>query len=165
LWESIAWMIGMHAVQIGVVAVTSVSMFAGVVLTGGIDPARSGPNALVNTVMSFFRDNLVCILGVAQAATVVYGLLAIQFRLKPQGVRRLGWQLPWLGHWLLVALLMPPLWLLCSVLQNAMFQSIPGSEDSMKELMESLGQAPLWLLVLVIGMGPAIAEELVHFAA
>jgi membrane protease YdiL (CAAX protease family) len=56
---------------------------------------------------------------------------------------------------------MPPLWLLCSVLQNALFQSIPGSEDSMRALMESLGKAPLTLLVLVIGLGPALAEELV----
>jgi membrane protease YdiL (CAAX protease family) len=98
---------------------------------------------------------------VVQGATVVYGLLAIWFRIRPSGVRRLGWQFPWLGHWLLVVLLMPPLCLLCSVLQNAMFEWIPSAETSMKELMESLAQAPLGLLILVIGMGPALAEELV----
>jgi membrane protease YdiL (CAAX protease family) len=136
-------------------------MFARFVLTEGMDLSRSGPAELVNQLTSYFRGNLVLVLGVAQAATIVYGLLAIGLRIRPHGVRRLGWQFPWLGHWLLVVLMMPPLCLLCSVLQNVMFQWMPGSEASIKELMDSLGQAPLSLLVLVIGLGPALAEELV----
>jgi hypothetical protein len=81
-------------------------------------------------------------------------------RFVVRGVRSLGLQLPWGGHWLLIALIIAPLSLLCSTLQAAMFDCFPSSRGQMEELMKSLAQAPLSMLVLIIGLGPALCEEL-----
>src|SRR5579872_519937 len=160
-FESIAWMIGMYFVQFGVIAVAAVLLFAKAVLTDEIDPSRSGAAEITNKLLALFRDDLLAILGASQVATIVYGLLAIRLRIRPQGVRRLGWRFPWQVHWLLVALLMPPMWLLSSSLQNALLQWMPWAETGMKDLQDTFAQAPLWLGVLVIGLQPAVAEELV----
>jgi membrane protease YdiL (CAAX protease family) len=154
-------MIGWHAVQIGITVAAVVLVFSRLALPEGIDPASAGPTGLINAWMSSFRRHAVGILGVAQAGTIVYGLLAIRLRRGPHGLRQLGWQRPWVRHWLLVGLLVPPLWLLCSVIQHTLFQLLPGSRADMQALMQSLSHAPLWLLVLVIGVGPALGEELV----
>jgi len=159
-WESIAWMLGMHAVQIGAAGFVAVIMAIGLLLAVGLDPEGTGPAGLAKESLAFFRENMIVILGVAQLATVVFALFAIRLRVKPRGLSRLGWHLPWAGHWLLVALLMPPLWLMCSTLQHQMFQFFPSAGSEMAELMNSLSQAPLGILVLVIGFGPAIGEEL-----
>lgn len=159
-WESIAWMVGMHAVQIGAAAFVAVIMAIGFLLAVGLDSEGTGATGLAKESLAYFRENMIVILGVAQLATVLFGLFAIRFRARPRGLSRLGWHLPWAGHWLLVALLMPPLWLMCSTLQHAIFQWVPDAEADMAELMSSLSQAPLAILILVIGFGPAIGEEL-----
>jgi membrane protease YdiL (CAAX protease family) len=153
-------MVGMYIVQIVAAVVVGVVMVAGFLLTVGTDPEGTGAVGLTKVLLAFMRDHLIVILGVAQLATVVFALLAIRLRVRPHGLSRLGWQLPWVGHWLLVALLMPPLWLMCSTLQHAMFQVFPSAGSEMADLMNSLSQAPLPILVLVIGFGPAIGEEL-----
>ena len=161
IFESLAWMIGWHAVQIGVTVAAVALVFSRFTLPAGIDQAAAGPTGLISAWQTSFRHNAVGILGVAQAATIIYGLLAIRLRRGRDGLRQLGIQLPWARHWLLVGLLMTPLWILCAALQNAMFQWMPGSQDDLQGLMESLSQAPLWLLVIVMGLGPAVGEELV----
>ncbi|HEY2249824.1 MAG TPA: CPBP family intramembrane glutamic endopeptidase [Planctomycetaceae bacterium] len=161
LLESAAWMIGMLAVQIGALVLTVVLIFAKAVLMEEIDIARSGPAELANRLLALLQGQLLAIVGVSQLATIVYGFLAIKLRLRPSGIRRLGWQFPSSFHWPLVALLMPPMWLLSSSLINVLLKWMPWAEDSMKGMLESFAEAPLWLGVLVIGMGPALAEELV----
>jgi membrane protease YdiL (CAAX protease family) len=110
--------------------------------------------------MPFFESHLVTILGVGQFATVLYALLAVRLRFGKQGLRDLGFQRPWGAHWLLVVLLMFPLWLLCSMLQGDLFEWFPESRRAMQQLFVSISQAPLSVLVLIIGFGPAIGEEL-----
>jgi len=160
-FESIAWMIGWHVVQIGVTIVAVALVFSGFVLPAGFDPAAAGLVGLINAWLSSSPENVVGILGIVQVGTIFYGLLAIRLRRGRHGLRQLGLQFPWTRHWLLVGLLMTPLWILCSALQNAMFQLMPGSHVQMQALIESLSHAPLWLLVLVIGLAPAVGEELV----
>src|SRR5436190_13019207 len=160
-FESIAWMIGLFAVQLGGIALAVSLIFVNALLTGEIDPRRSGPAELVNKLMALFRNDFLAILGASQLATIIYGLLAIQFRIRPRGVRRLGLQLPSLDHSLLVALLMPPMWLLSSALMNVLVQWMPWAEASLKESIDVMVQFPLWLLMLVVGLQPAVAEELV----
>jgi hypothetical protein len=58
-------------------------------------------------------------------------------------------------------LLMLPMWFLSSALMNALLQWMPWAEASMKDSMDVLAQSPLWLLVLAVGLQPAVAEELV----
>lgn len=159
--ESIAWMIGMYAVQLGAIVLAFGLVFARAALTGKIDPAGSGPADLANKLQALFREDFLAILGVSQVATIVYGLLAIQFRIRPRGVRRLGLSPPSPDHWLLVALLMLPMWFLSSALMNALLQWMPWAEASLKDSMDVLAQSPLWLLALVVGLQPAVAEELV----
>jgi membrane protease YdiL (CAAX protease family) len=160
LFESIAWMIGMFVVQSSAFVLTTVLVF-GVVLTTDSDLARTGLTDLVNRIAALLRNDLLVILGVSQLATIAYGWLAIRIRIRPGGLRRLGWQFPSKVHWLFVVLLMPPMWLLSSALQNALFRWMPWTESSMRDLVDAFAQAPLWLGMLVIGVGPAIAEELV----
>ena len=160
-FESLAWMIGWHVVQIGVTVAAVALVFSRFALPAGIDQSTAGPTGLINAWQTSFRIHAVGILGVAQAGTILYGLLAIRLRRGRHGLRQLGFQFPRIRHWLLVGLLMTPLWILCSALQNAMFHWMPGSQDDLQGLMESLSQAPLWLLVIVIGLGPALGEELV----
>jgi membrane protease YdiL (CAAX protease family) len=75
-------------------------------------------------------------------------------------LKRLGWQRPRAGHWLLIAALMLPLSTICSQLQNEVFKLVPWSHDQMARLMESMSSAPLWLALLIIGVCPALGEEL-----
>ncbi len=63
--------------------------------------------------------------------------------------------------WLLVLLLVMPLWLLCSELQKEMFGLFPGAHEEMAQLMEAMAQASLPVLLFVIGAGPALGEELI----
>lgn len=154
-------MIGLHAVQIVASLVSAAAMVVGFILAMGSDFNPYDTAGLVRNLGGFVQGNLVYILGTAQFATVGFGLLAIRLRHRPHGVRRLGLHLPAAGHWLLVALLMPPLWLLCTALQAVMFQYLPGAQNEMAELMQSLADSPLGLLIMVIGAGPALGEELV----
>lgn len=160
-FESLAWMVGWHAVQIGVTIVAIALVFSGFVLPVGFDPAVTGLMGLIDAWLSSARDNIVGVLAVVQTGMILYGLAAIRLRRGRHGLRQLGLQLPWIRHWLLVGLLMAPMWILCSVLQNAVFQWAPSSQSDLQKMTESFLHAPLWLLVLVIGLAPALGEELV----
>jgi hypothetical protein len=61
---------------------------------------------------------------------------------------------------LLVVAGMLPLAALSSQLQNEIFKLLPWSQEQMAELMGSMLSAPLWVVVLIIGAGPALGEEL-----
>jgi hypothetical protein len=61
----------------------------------------------------------------------------------------------------MVLLLVLPLSLLCAELQKHMFGLFPAAHLEMTELMNAMAQASLPALVLVIGAGPAVGEELI----
>jgi len=164
LLESIAWIFGMLVIQFGVLILTIVLFLWYGVSRGDIDLSRSGPIELANQLQTTLKGELLTSLGVSQLATIAYGLLAIQWRIRPAGILRLGWRFPRLFHWLLVGLLMPPMWLLSSSLFNVVLKWMPWAADSLKGMTELIAGAPVWLSVLVIGMGPAVAEELLFRA-
>jgi membrane protease YdiL (CAAX protease family) len=167
IWESIAWMIGVHLVQALAFAAAAVILAAVYLTTTGVNHLENdlasplGLNALTKAVAVFLADNLFYLLAAAQLGTVIFGLGAVRLRLGRQGWSRLGWQMPAAGHWLLALLLVLPLWLLCSKLQQEMFYLFPTAHDEMAQLMQAMAQVSLPALILVIGAGPALGEELV----
>jgi hypothetical protein len=135
-----------------------------VVSPGATNDVRGGRAldgaALMRVFGSRFREEFILIIGMTQLAGAGYALLAVHLRLRPGGLTRLGWQPPRAGHLLLVVAGMLPLAALSSQLQNEIFKLFPWSQDQMAELMGSMLSAPLWVVVLVIGAGPALGEEL-----
>jgi membrane protease YdiL (CAAX protease family) len=122
---------------------------------------QAGRNAITAEMGRFFTENVIFLIAAAQLATVVIGLAAIRLRFGRAGLSRLGWQLPAPGHWLMILLLVLPLWLLCSNLQSRMFEWFPASHMEMTELMKAMAGASLPALLFVIGAGPALGEELI----
>jgi membrane protease YdiL (CAAX protease family) len=167
IWESIAWMTGVHIAQIAAATATAVILAVAFVATTGPDALQksmanqAGLNALSAEVGRYFTENVIVLIGAAQLATIVFGLAAVRLRFGRTGFSRLGWRLPSGGHWLMILLLVLPLWLLCSNLQSCMFELFPASHLEMAELMKAMAGASLPALLFAIGAGPALGEELI----
>jgi membrane protease YdiL (CAAX protease family) len=164
-WESMAWIIGLQVVQFVGLLIASVFLIVwSLVSAGATNGAGSGQAldgaALMRAFSSIFREEFILIIGMTQLAGAGYALLAVHLRLRPRGLARLGWQPPHAGHMLLVVAGMLPLAALSSQVQNEVFKLFPWSQEQMAELMGSLSLAPLWMVVLIIGAGPAVGEEL-----
>ncbi len=165
LWESIAWMTGVHVVQ------TTAFVLVGAILVIAPLTAMNGnavdrlltdlgdPPAMMRAVGSFFSENLLYLAAATQAATFIYGLAALRVRFGRTGVARLGWRRPWAGHWLLVVLMVVPLQILCGRMHEALADFLPEPAQSFAQTMEDLARAPLPALLLLIAVGPAFAEE------
>jgi membrane protease YdiL (CAAX protease family) len=165
-WESLAWMAGVHVIQ------TIAFVVAGGILVGASLSAMdertidsllrdlTDTNAMLAAGAHLFSENLLYLAAAIQAATLVYALAALRLRCGRTGIERLGWQAPAAGHWLLVVLLVVPLQLLCGRLHEVLAELMPASGQEYAETMEDLARAPLPLLMLLIAVGPAIAEEL-----
>jgi membrane protease YdiL (CAAX protease family) len=153
-------MAGAFAAQMVALVGVTVLMVIGFLFALGSQLGPQDTQALLPRLLPFMQGNLIYILGVTQIVTIAYSLLAIRLRHRPDGIRRLGLRLPAPGHWVLVALLMPPLWLLCNSLQSYMVRFFPQSGQQLDELFNSLSTASLPLLIAVVGVGPALGEEL-----
>ncbi len=167
IWESVAWMTGVHVAQIAAAAVASAILAVAFLVTAGTDALQTslanqaGLKALTAEVGRFFTENVIVLIGAAQLATIVFGLAAVRLRFGRTGLSRLGWRLPSAAHWLMILLLVLPLWLLCSNLQSRMFEVFPASHLEMAELMKAMAGASLPALLFAIGAGPALGEELI----
>jgi membrane protease YdiL (CAAX protease family) len=166
IWESLAWMAGVHVVQTAALFIAG-AILAGASLSAMNDRALddllrdlSEPNTAMSAAGGFLSENLLYLAAATQAATLVYALAAIRLRFGRAGLERLGWQPPAGGHWLLVVLMVIPLQFLCGRLHEVLADVMRDSGRQYAEAMEDLARAPLPLLVLLIAVGPAIAEEL-----
>lgn len=109
-WESIAWLVGVHVMQIaaGIVAVLGLGMvyLATHPFVARGDAAHGGRIDLghyFRAMGPWFEDQLATILGIAGVATVLYGAAAVSVRLHRQGgLRGLGLQRPRAGHVILI---------------------------------------------------------------
>ena len=105
IWESIAWMTGVHVVQsVALVVASSLLIVASLVAMESREIDKvvadlADPNAMMTIVGGFFSTNLFYLAAAAQVATLLYGLAAIRLRCGRTGVARLGWHFPWRGHW------------------------------------------------------------------
>src|SRR5262245_1247182 len=166
IWESLAWMAGVHVIQ------TAAFVVAGAILIGASLSAMderaldqlfndlADPNAMMAAAGSFFTDNLLYLAAATVVATLVYAVAAIRLRYGRAGLERLGWGPPAVSHCLLVVLMVIPLQCLCGRLHEVLADFMPDSGRQYAETMEDLARAPLPLLLLLIAVGPAIAEEL-----
>jgi membrane protease YdiL (CAAX protease family) len=161
IFESLLWMFGFYVVQFMAVVFASVLLVLSFLTSTGAGPTPdSDPMGLIQTLTTFFGPHLIHLLGFSQLSTILYSLIALRLRLGKKGLHELGWQLPWKGHAFLIFALCIPLSFLCTAFQARLFEAFPTSRNEMAEMMNLLGQSPLWLLVLVIGLGPALGEEL-----
>lgn len=148
--ESLAWAVGLLLTQLVVsVLVVVVLVIKHVVETGQLDDFEV-----------LLGNHLGAIIAAAQIGTVIYALLAVAWRMRPRGLQKLGWHFPAVGHALLIALLMLPLNTLCSQLQLWIVQLVPQADGGMEEMLQELAAGPLWYILFVIAVCPALGEEL-----
>jgi hypothetical protein len=164
-WESIAWMIGPLVTQVVGLLIAAALLLVWSLVSSGAAGDAGGPGpidgaTLVRAFTALFREEFIVVIGITQLVIAVYALLAVHLRLRPGGLKRLGWKLPRMGHFLLIVAGMLPLAALSTQLQNEIFRLFPWSHESIAELIESMTAAPLWAGVLIIGAGPAVGEEL-----
>jgi uncharacterized protein len=101
-------------------------------------------------------------------AAIALVLFFLRFLLGPDWLRRLAVRLPGLWHLLLTLLLVPALLLLANALFAVAKEYLPSFGDllglkdipGMEEMVQIFGAWPWWLGVLVVGLGPAVSEEL-----
>ncbi|HLJ10789.1 MAG TPA: type II CAAX endopeptidase family protein [Planctomycetaceae bacterium] len=164
-WESMAWMAGAFLIQfiagiLGAVILGIISLS-----TIGFDALQTSASsaerlvAVQTDVAAYVSENLIFVLATAQIATVFYALIAIRWRLGRGGLSRMGWQSPGGGRLILVALMVIPLQLVCAQFQQVISDGI-GPSESFAKMMEDLAKVPLPMLIMVIALGPAFAEEL-----
>jgi hypothetical protein len=166
--ESIAWLVGFYAVQFAAAGVALIGIGILYATTHPlVSPAapRGAPfdaNWLMRNFGAYIEQHLPAVLGFSGLATVLYGAVAVSWRLRrQQGLRGLGLRLPSAGHMALVALAMIPLSLLCSELQKLMFAIFPRAESELEQLFEQLAAAPLLPVVWALAAAPALGEELI----
>jgi uncharacterized protein len=151
--ESLLWMGGMLGVQV----VALVGMVVVLIVTHAV---VSGMPVTMQTAGNAVEENYIFIMGASGAGLLLYGALAVLFRMRPHGFRKLNWRPPAFVHLMLIAGGTVPLWLLCSELGSRILEILPGSDWGMAEVLESAAAAPFPLFLLVIAVFPALAEEL-----
>ncbi len=96
IWESIAWMLGVHLMQLVAAAAAAVVLVGAFLATTGFDRLEKtiatpdGLSALTKAVAVFFAANLIYVLAAAQLGTVILGLAAIRLRFGRRGWTRPG---------------------------------------------------------------------------
>lgn len=164
--ESIGWLAGIFAVQVGAMAVGAVGLGFLYLMTHPAGGALGGkPQPLVDVLRDaaqYVQGNLAPIFAFSGLALVLYGGAAVAFRLRRQGgLRALGLQLPPVGHLALVVLAVIPLNLLGSELQSTIFRLIPQSKTDMEQVFQELAGSSFPLLLWAIAVAPGLGEELI----
>lgn len=96
----------------------------------------------------------------AGLATALYAVALTRLRLGAKGVRDLGWHLPRWQHLLTIGLLVLPLSLVASTIQQLGFDLWPSSKAQMESLFEQMRPLPLVMIWIIIAFAPAVSEEL-----
>jgi membrane protease YdiL (CAAX protease family) len=163
LFESLFWTAGAWLAQLAgavVAGLLLVMIYVAAALPHKGADVTQALSKLPAELGDLVADNLLFFTAVTQVAVMLFAWSAVRLRLRPGGVRRLDWHCPSPGHALLAIVMVPPLALLCSELQQRVFGLAPAAERQMNELMTGLGDAPLSQLVLVVALLPALGEEL-----
>ena len=101
-------------------------------------------------------------------AAISLGLILLRLLLGPDWTRRLAFRLPSAWHALLVLLLVPAVVVLATGVYGLAKQiGIPSlgelfgmkKDMGMEKIMELFGTWPLWVAVLIVGVGPASARN------
>jgi uncharacterized protein len=101
-------------------------------------------------------------------AAITFVLFFLRFLLGPDWLRRLAVRLPGWWHLLLTLLLWPALVVLANWVFALTKEVLPNLGEllglkelpGMEEMVRVFGTWPWWLAVLVVGLGPAVSEEL-----
>lgn len=101
-------------------------------------------------------------------AAIGSGLLFLRFLLGPDWLQRLAVRLPSLWHLLLTLLLVPALVILATGVFGVAKEFLPNLGEllgmkqlgGMEKMVQEFGTWPAWLAVSVVGLGPALGEEL-----
>jgi len=90
----------------------------------------------------------------------LFALALCRYRLGRAGFQQLGWTLPETQHLLVLLLMFLPLSILCSSLQGWAMQIFPESAQDLAQTFGSVRDLPLPVIVLILGVAPAVGEEL-----
>lgn len=121
------------------------------------DPIQSpGMRAL----MKYIEQRMPFMLWGAGLATAAYAIVLTLLRLGESGVQELGWHLPRWQHLLAIGLLVLPLSMVASTIQQMGFDMWPSSKQQMESLFEQMRPLPLLMIWAIIAFAPAVSEEL-----
>ena len=130
---------------------------------------RTVPNLTEGALNDMFLPIMIGEMAIFVSVAVLSGLL----RTGPDSLRKLGLRRMSMHHLLLVVSISIPLSLLCGGLHtwttqwwDAIAQHLPPmlrfENSNINEMLQPLGKTtPLWLLLLVVAVAPALGEELV----
>jgi uncharacterized protein len=96
---------------------------------------------------------------VGQVASILFGWLALRLVAGKDWPRKVAMRRPALPHLGLTLLIFPALPILGGGVDELVKQFLPSLID-LEGFVKAFGQLPWWLGVLVVGLGPAFAEEL-----
>jgi uncharacterized protein len=96
---------------------------------------------------------------VIEVLSILYGLVALRIIAGPAWPRKVALRLPSLPHFVLTLLLVPAFMLIAQAVNLATRDYVP-SLGGLEAIGSLLSNWPVWLSVLLIGVGPGIGEEL-----
>lgn len=156
-----------------------VQLIGGIIVLFGLMIAKAatdGPKALpkaANQIEAALAEHMPLFIGGSLGFFVLVAILATRLRLGPEVLRRLSLRSVSLRHLVPTVLLVLPMALLSGQIAwwftprwNALMKRIPQlapmeKHQAVNEIAKLAEQTPLWLLILIIAVAPAIAEELV----
>ena len=152
--ESILWLIGAMTVQligtvIGYVAITIKELAShNLDMQQAQDAVRAAGSV----------ESLITVMSIASICTLCFTGVAAILRLGARGFTGLGFHLPSPLQAVLVVCLVLPLQLICSKLFQAIQSIVP--DTGLEDFMKVLQPAPLFPLIILVGVIPALWEEL-----
>jgi len=110
------------------------------------------------------RPYMQAVLFAVQCTVIVFSLIVLRRKLGGDWRRRIAWRLPCIEHTLLVILAVPALLIVSISLESFVVRYVPSFSKfglpSVNQFFESTGIWPWSIAVLIIGVGPALGEEL-----
>ncbi len=156
-----------------------VQLIGGIIVLFGLMIAKAatdGPKGLPkapNQIEAALSQHMPLLMGGSLGFFVLVAILATRLRLGPEVLRRLSLRSASLRHLVPTVLLVLPMALLSGQITwwitppwNAWMKRFPGlkglgEHQTVNEIAKLAEQTPLWLLILIIAVAPAIGEELV----
>jgi membrane protease YdiL (CAAX protease family) len=152
-WLCMAFLIVTQVIPaLGVLAV----IFVKEAVQGGLAAMKSDPEELT-------REFLMPALAAAQVAGILFSLLALRLVAGRAWARKVAFRRPGWFHLLLSVLLVPGLVIVSNglyALAKKFLPPLPIPGIDMEKFVGDLAGWPLWLGILIIGVGPGLSEEL-----
>ena len=154
-WKAFLWcLLFVLCTQGPVIVIVVGGLLIGIKL-GWISPPEDATN--------FDDPTIRALLQVAMFLTpifiITFSIIVLRQRVGRDWYRRIGMRLPTIEHVILVLVAFPAFEVLLRLLEIVLKQFLPGM-PVLEQAVKSISTGPVWFGVLLIGVGPAIGEEL-----